>query len=230
MGENMTGTGLAERQADRLADRLARCYASAVHDVLRGMGQDNCLLPPEIRPVLPGHGVLAGEIWTVSGHIDRTRSAHETLLAWTGVLSQAPGGKVVICQPNNHEVALMGELSATALQLKGVRGYIVDGGCRDVAMIEQIGFPVWCSFFTPSDIVSRWVPDRFGEPVTIGTVTICSGDYVIADRDGVVVIPAALAETVIAATEAVVGTESEVRRHILAGMDPQEAYRRHGKF
>src|SRR3546814_4607509 len=78
--------------------------------------------------------------------IDRTRSAHDALLAWTGVLSKAPPGKVVICQPNNHEVALMGELSAAALQLKGVRGYIVDGGCRDVAMIEQIGFPVWCSF------------------------------------------------------------------------------------
>ena len=76
----MTGTGLAERRVDRLADRLSRCYASAVHDVLRSMGHDNCLLPPEIRPVLPGHGVLAGEIWTVSGHIDRTRSAHDTLL------------------------------------------------------------------------------------------------------------------------------------------------------
>ena len=226
----MTGTGLAERQADRLADRLGRCYASAVHDVLRGMGHDNCLLPPEIRPVLPGHGVLAGMVWTVSGHIDRTRSAHETLLAWTGLLSRAPGGTVVICQPNNHEVALMGELSAAALQLKGVRGYIVDGGCRDVAMIEAIGFPVWCSFFTPSDIVSRWMPDRFGEPVTIGSVTICSGDYVIADRDGVVILPAALAEDVIGKTEAVVGTESEVRRHILDGMDPQEAYRRYGKF
>src|SRR3546814_4625761 len=144
MGENMTGTGLAERQVDTLADRLSRCYASAVHDVLRGLGHDNCLLPHEIRPLLPGHGVLAGEIWTVGGHIDRTRSAHDTLLAWTGVLSKAPPGKVVICQPNNREVALMGELSAAALQLKGVRGYIVDGGCRDVAMIEQIGFPVWC--------------------------------------------------------------------------------------
>ncbi|MFC3674446.1 RraA family protein [Ferrovibrio xuzhouensis] len=226
----MTGTGLADRQADTLADRLSRCYASAVHDVLRGLGHDNCLLPHEIRPLLPGRGVLAGEIWTVGGHIDRTRSAHDTLLTWTGVLSKAPPGKVVICQPNNREVALMGELSAAALQLKGVRGYIVDVGCRDVAMIEQIGFPVWCSFFTPSDIVSRWMPDRFGEPVTIGTVTVCSGDYVIADRDGIVILPAAMAAEVIAKAEAVIGTEGEVRRHILAGMDPQEAYRRHGKF
>jgi len=226
----MTGTGLALPPADLLADRLSRCYASAVHDVLRGLGHDNCLLPQAIRPLLPGNGVLAGEVWTVSGHIDRTRSAHDTLLEWTGVLSKAPPGRVVVCQPNNHEVALMGELSAAALQLKGVRGYIVDGGCRDVAMIERIGFPVWCSFFTPSDIVSRWVPDRFGEPVTIGTVTVCSGDYVIADRDGVVILPAAMAADVTAKTEAVIGTEGDVRRHIMAGMDPQEAYRRYGKF
>jgi len=146
------------------------------------------------------------------------------------VLSKAPGGKVVICQPNTKEVALMGELSASALQLKGVRGYIVDGGCRDAAMIDEIGFPVWCSFYTPSDIVSRWVPDRFGEPITIGTVTVCSGDYVIADRDGIVIIPAAMAAAVIAKTEEVMSTEGEVRRNIMAGMDPQEAYKRYGKF
>lgn len=212
-----------------LAERLARCYASAVHDVLRAQGHDNCLLPYDIRPLNISQ-TLAGEVWTVSGHIDRTKSAHETLLEWTGVLSRAPAGKVVICQPHNREVALMGELSASALKLKGVRGYIVDGGCRDAAMIEEIGFPVWCSFYTPSDIVARWVPDRFGESITIGTVTISNGDYVIADRDGVVIIPAALATTVIARTEEVMSTEGEVRRQIMAGMDPQEAYRRYGKF
>src|SRR3546814_16812820 len=94
MGENMTGTGLAERQVDTLADRLSRCYASAVHDVLRGLGHDNCLLPHEIRPLLPGHGVLAGEIWTVGGHNDRTPSAHSPTHAWSGVVSQAPPGQV----------------------------------------------------------------------------------------------------------------------------------------
>lgn len=212
-----------------LAIRLSRCYASAVHDVLRGLGCDNCVLPSDIRPLDPRLR-LAGEVWTVSGHIDRTRSAHDTLLEWTGLLSKAPPGKVVVCQPHNHEVALMGELSASALQLKGVPGYIVDGGCRDAAMIEQIGFPVWCSFFTPSDIVARWVADSFGQPITIGNVTISTGDYIIADRDGVVVIPADMAESVIARSEEVMGTESEVRRNILGGMDPQEAYLRYGKF
>lgn len=222
----MPGTRLPD---DPLADRLGRCYASAVHDVLRAQGHDNCVLPPEIRPLNHAQ-TLAGQVWTVSGHIDRTKSAHETLLEWTGVLSKAPSGRVVMCQPHNHEIALMGELSASTLHLKGVRGYIVDGGCRDAAMVEQLGFPVWCSFFTPSDIVARWVPDSFGMPVSIGNVTISTGDYVIADRDGVVVIPAAMAEAVITRTEEVMGTEGEVRRNIMAGMDPQEAYLKYGKF
>jgi len=74
------------------------------------------------------------------------------------------------------------------------------------------------------------VPDRFGEPVTIGEVTIRTGDWLLADRDGVVIIPGALAADVVARTEAVLQQENAVRTAILAGMDPQEAYRKFGKF
>jgi regulator of RNase E activity RraA len=74
------------------------------------------------------------------------------------------------------------------------------------------------------------VPDRLGEPVTIGDVTIESGDYLLGDRDGVVVIPGKLAAGVIARTEEVVSTENKVRTAILGGMDPQQAYLKYGKF
>ena len=214
---------------DDLAARLLNCYASAVHDVLRTMGHGRCVLPPAIAPLDPTRK-LTGEIYTVSGHVDMTRDAHDTLVQWTGLLSKAPPGKVLVCQPNTHEVALMGELSAETLQHKGVRGYVVDGGCRDTDFILKLGFPVFCSFHTPKDIVARWVPDRFGEPITIGEVTISSGDYLIGDRDGVVIIPGAIAEDVVTRTEAVMQTENKVRTAILGGMDPQEAYLKFGKF
>ncbi len=215
--------------ANNLTERLAALYTGAVHDVLRGMGHANCVLPTGIAPLDPGKK-LAGEIYTVSGHIDQTRDPHDTLVQWTGLLSKAPSGKVLVCQPNTHMVALMGELSAETLHHKKVRGYVVDGGCRDVEFILKIGFPVFCSFNTPADIVARWVPDRFGEPITIGTVTISSGDYILGDRDGVVVLPANMAGEVIAQTEKVVTTENKVRSAILSGMDPQEAYLKYGKF
>jgi regulator of RNase E activity RraA len=212
-----------------LTQRLARCYTGAVHDVLRMMGHDNIVLPPGIKAIAPGTR-LAGPVWTVSGHIDRTKTRHATLLGWCTLLAKAPSGHVVVCQPNNHEVALMGELSAPTLAARGVLGYVVDGGSRDTDLVLEQGFPVFCSFLTPSDIVERWIPDRYGEPVTIGTVTIATGDYLLADRDGVVIVPHALAEEVITKTEDVVATESEMRRALVGGMDPVEAYNRYGKF
>ena len=214
---------------DALTERLLKLYSAAVHDVLRAQGVERCVLPSQLRPLDPTRK-LAGAIWTVSGHIDRSRSGHDTLLEWTGLLSRAPAGRVVVCQPHNHSVALMGELSAEALQRKGVLGYVVDGGCRDTDFILRQQFPVWCSFFTPSDIVGRWIPDSFEEPVTIGEVTVCCGDYLLADRDGVVIIPQAMAEEVVSRTEEVAATENKVRQAILEGMDPQQAYLKYGKF
>jgi regulator of RNase E activity RraA len=212
-----------------LQERLAQCYTGAVHDVLRMMGHENIVLPPEIKAIAPGTK-LAGPVWTVSGHIDRTKTRHETLLGWCTLLAKAPSGHVIVCQPNNHEVALMGELSAQALMARGILGYVVDGGSRDTDLVLAHGFPVFCSFLTPSDIVERWIPDRYGEPVTIGALTIATGDYLLGDRDGVVIIPQALAEDVVGKTEEVVATESDMRRALVAGMDPVEAYNRYGKF
>jgi regulator of RNase E activity RraA len=220
---------MSETSVDPLADRLEQCYSGAVYDVLRAMGYPNQVLPPTLCPLDPTRK-LAGRIYTVSGHANPTLDAHETLLAWTGLLSKAPGGSVVLCQPNDSTLSHMGELSAETIALRGVRGYIVDGGCRDSDFILNIGFRVWCRYFTPRDIVGRWIADTYGEPITIGDVSIKTGDYVIADRDGVVIIPANMAERVVAETEVVLQTESLVRKAILEGVDPQEAYMQYGKF
>ena len=212
-----------------LTERLGKCYSGAVHDVLRAMGYDAIALPPQIKPLDPAHR-LAGPVWTVSGHIDRTQSRDATLRGWCQLLAKAPSGHVVVCQPHNHEIALMGELSAQTLAARGVLGYIVDGGARDTELTLRQGFPVWCSFATPADIVGRWIADAYGAPIDIGGVAICSGDYVIADRDGVVIIPEAIAAEVVTRTEEVVATESDMRRALIGGMDPVSAYDRYGKF
>jgi regulator of RNase E activity RraA len=78
--------------------------------------------------------------------------------------------------------------------------------------------------------LSAGFPTCYGEPVTIGSVTIATGDYVLGDRDGVVVIRRDLVEEVVAKAEQVVATESEMRRALMAGMDPVEAYNTYGKF
>jgi regulator of RNase E activity RraA len=193
------------------------------------LGLPDQLLPMTIRPLDPGK-TLAGKVFTVSGHPDSTLDPHATLLAWTTLLSKAPRDSVIVCQPNDSTLAHMGELSSETLNLRGVRGYIVDGGCRDSTFILRTGFPVWCRYFTPRDIVGRWVADSVGEQIEIGGVAIETGDYVLADRDGVVIVPADLAAEVTEKVEQVLSTENKVRTAILQGVDPVEAYLRHGKF
>jgi len=219
----------AANPADDLAARLARCYTGVVYDVLRGRGIVDCILPPSIVP-LDRAMVAAGPVFTVRGMPDASVSPHGTLLRWTELLSRAPRGHVVVVQGNDGERALMGELSAETLQFRGVRGYIVDGGCRDTAFIRRLGFPVFCDKATPRDIVGAWVPVAYDEPVTFGQVVVRAGDHVLADCDGIVVIPGAIAGAVIADAEAAMRTEDRVRAAILSGVDPQQAYLDHGKF
>jgi regulator of RNase E activity RraA len=212
-----------------LVERLERTYTGVIHDVKRGMGLTRFTLPPEIRPLFPEQ-TLAGEVATVEGRVDRSADAHTTLLEWTGLLSKARPGTVIICQPNDRTIAHMGELSAETLKLKGVKGYVADGGCRDVNFIIEQGFPVWYRYHTPRDVVGYWLPAAYDQPITIGEIVIRSGDYVLGDRDGMVILPKDRAEEIVTAAEQAIATENLVRKAILEGVDPQEAYLRHGKF
>ncbi len=212
-----------------LSERLGALYSGVVYDTLSEMGLAGQALPPAIQALDPERR-LAGPVWTLSGVRTPSISRDDSLLRWTEFLSAAPAGHVVVCQPNDDSIALMGELSAETLKSRGGLGYVVDGGCRDIEFILRLGFPVFCRFRTPADIAGRWRVDQMGEPIRIGGVTIATGDYAIADKDGVVVIPAEVAEAVIGAAEAAVGAEDKVRAAILAGTDPKQAFLKYGKF
>jgi regulator of RNase E activity RraA len=212
-----------------LSDRLERLYTGIVYDTLSEMGLAGQAMPPAIQALDPGP-VLAGRVWTLSGVRTPSVSRDESLLKWTEFLSAAPADHVVICQPNDNDIALMGELSAETLKFRGVKGYIADGGCRDVDFILKLGLPVYCKFTTPADIAGRWRVDEMGTSVRIGGIDIATGDYVIADRDGVVTVPEDRAEEVITKAETSVAAEDKVRAAILDGVDPKDAYLKFGKF
>lgn len=212
-----------------LTDRLSQLHASAVHDVLCQIGCDDFVLPNTIKPIESSQK-LAGKIFTIEGEITTSHTPHDTLIKWTSLLSSIPQDYVGVCQPNTTEVALMGELSAETLQKRGVIGYLVDGGCRDVSIIKELNFSVFCSFNTPKDVVGRWIPTNLGAPIIIGNCTIRKDDYLLADLDGAVVIPHERAEETITQAELVMNTESAVRKAIMAGVDPKEAYLKFGKF
>ena len=212
-----------------LTKRLLSCYTSAVHDVMVAQGYNNFVLPRAIRPLLPSQR-LSGPIYTVSGNRHDDIEGHDTYLAWTELLGSVPSDCVLVCQPNDDELAYMGELSAEVLQLRGILGYVADGGCRDVDLIQKSGFPVYCRYYTPTDIVGQWLPERMGEPIRIGDVDISTGDYLLADNDGIVILPGGYVEELVAETERVIRSEDKVREAIREGMEPQAAYLEYRKF
>lgn len=173
---------------------------------------------------------MAGPAFTIEGRVDPDADPHETLLAWTGLLSQCPPGHLWVNQPNDDQIAHMGELSAETLRDKGVRGAVLDGMIRDADFLIDLGFQTWGTGFTPRDIVGWWLPEAWNTEIRIGTVVIAPGDYLVGDRDGLVRVPKGLVENVIEAAEADIATESSIRTAIRGGMDPQEAYLKHGKF
>ena len=214
---------------DKLTERLARCYTGVVHDVMRGMGLRDFTFPAELRPLFPDRA-LAGPVFTILGKVHRDADPHETLLAWTGLLSKAKPGHIWVSQPSDRVVAHMGELSAETLKNKGVLGCLVDGYVRDVNFLIEMGFQTWSRGFTPRDIVGYWLPAGFDVEIRIGDVLVQPGDYLAADRDGAIRLPKGIVEEVIVKAEAAVATENRVRTAILAGTDPQQAYLQFGKF
>ncbi len=212
-----------------LAERLHACTSSVIHDVMKDQGIMIRVLPRTIVP-LDTSMKAAGPVFTVRGRPDPTMDKHTSLFEWAGLLSKSPAGHVVICQPQDDVRALFGGLSAEALKIKGVRGYIADGGCRDIADITSQGFAVFARYATPIDIVCAWRAEAYGEPIAVGNVQVLPDDYVLADRDGIVLIPGPHIEAVIEAAEKKLATEGAMVKAIRAGMDPQAAYLKHRVF
>ena len=204
-----------------LADRLHACHSSVVHDVMKDLGLPLRVLPRGIVG-LERTMKAAGPVFTIRGHT--------SLYEWAGLLSRAPAGHVVVCQPQDDTRALFGGLSAEALQIKGVRGYIVDGGCRDIQAVADQGFPVFARYATPIDIVCAWRAEAFEVPVAIGGQQVLPDDHVLADRDGIILVGAADVEAVVEAAERKMATEGDMVRAIRAGEDPQAAYLRYRVF
>jgi 4-hydroxy-4-methyl-2-oxoglutarate aldolase len=210
-------------------ERFAAVPTAALVDVMDDLGRREQTLPASIRPLARGMR-LAGEAFTVEGapsdHDDWEAAIRKTLT----MLGSVPAGHVAVYQCHHDRSAHFGELSATSLASRGVAGCVIDGGCRDVRLIEEEGFPVFTRFVTPEDSTWRWEVTATQQPITIGTVRIRPGEWVVGDEDGVVVVPVDIAADVLAAAEAKVGTESAIRVAVREGTTPLEAYERYGTF
>ena len=218
-------------RSDSLPRRFARIYTAAITDVMDEMGLQRQTLPAAIQPLLPDMRA-AGYAFTARGRARKSgpRERDATLRQFLGMLGAVPADSVLVLAANDNVAAHFGELSAEWLRSRRVRGAVIDGATRDAAYISRIRFPTFVRYRTPQDSVPRWRVSDWGQPLTIGGVRIALGDVVVADLDGVVVIPRRAASEVLARCEKLVGTENKVRTAVRRGMLPLAAYEKFGSF
>lgn len=215
-----TETTTAER-----SQRFARIYTGALTDTLYGLGHGGQTLPHAIKALVKGQRIAA-PAYTVewapylgSGGGDPN---HERAWAMLGAI---PAGHTIVGVSYIADRAILGDLAMAYLKARGVAGVILDGGARDVSLNEEIGLPTFCAFVTPQDAShGRGEVKAWGHEIRVGEVAVRCGDFVVADADGVVVIPAELVDEVLERAEDLVEREVGYREALLAGRSPASIF------
>ena len=195
-----------QRPAAAKLVRLKGVQTGQAIDAMDGRGA----LDAAIKPLDPACAVILGSAITCeTGPNDN--------LAIIGAIAAAKAGDVVIaaCEGFAHS-AVVGDNVALMAKNKGLGGIVVDGMMRDLAGLLPVGIPLFCRGITPNSCV-RSGPGRVGLPVAIGGVTIHSGDVVIGDRDGIVIIPQSQLDALLPRIEKILEAEAQTQRSIKAG-------------
>jgi 4-hydroxy-4-methyl-2-oxoglutarate aldolase len=196
------------RPAKEMVEAFAGAPTGNVVDAMGGSGA----LDYRIKPLEPSDKIMVGVAVTCAcGPADN--------LALFGALSIAGPGDILVAATGGYAgAAVTGDLMLGMARNRGVAGFVTDGMVRDIVGVLGVGLPVYCAGVTPNS-PARNGPGTVGQPVDIGGLRVESGDILIGDRDGVVVVPRDQAGAVLKALADVRAAETALEAKVKAGLE-----------
>jgi 4-hydroxy-4-methyl-2-oxoglutarate aldolase len=225
------GAQPTRRQREQLRARYLKVDTATVADVLDEIGYRHQGLAAEFAACNATATTMGGWAYTIVGKMQGYPDSGDPrkMQAVDGV---GPG-EISVWSGRGRGVCFFGELIALGMQRRGCAGALVDGGIRDIRWLARQRFPVFARYRTPVQSIGRWKVTAWQVPAhmpgaTTRRVRVHPGDFVLADADGAIVVPAGIAGEVLAQAERLTAKEKRIRRELDRGASLERVLEKHG--